>query len=160
MPNIPDGALNRVKYDPNDPNRPKLAKDIEAENGGAGVYNVDLKGNTNHIQLWFMYTHISFPLDKYLLADDEWKQDVIPEFWEGHNVADFIDPDIEEKLDALEREEERLEQEGFYDVNEPMVCRENWVSIHSLVAHCLYYSWIPMKKISRTQLMLFANARN
>ncbi|CDH57445.1 gtp binding protein 4 [Lichtheimia corymbifera JMRC:FSU:9682] len=102
LPNIPDGALNRVKYDPNDPNRPKLAKDIEAENGGAGVYNVDLK-------------------DKYLLADDEWKQDVIPEFWEGHNVADFIDPDIEEKLDALEREEERLEQEGFYDVNEPML---------------------------------------
>ncbi|KAI7885917.1 GTP binding protein 4 [Lichtheimia hyalospora FSU 10163] len=102
LPNIPDGALNRVKYDPNDPNRPKLAKDIEAENGGAGVYNVNLK-------------------DKYLLADDEWKQDVIPEFWEGHNVADFIDPDIEEKLDALEREEERLEQEGFYDVNEPML---------------------------------------
>lgn len=102
LPNIPDGALNRVKYDPNDPNRPKLAKDIEAENGGAGVYNVNLK-------------------DKYLLADEEWKQDVIPEFWEGHNVADFIDPDIEEKLDALEREEERLEQEGFYDVNEPML---------------------------------------
>lgn len=78
-----------------------------------------------------MHTHISFFLDKYLLADDEWKQDVIPEFWEGHNVADFIDPDIEEKLDALEREEERLEQEGFYDVNEPMVCRVNRVCVYS-----------------------------
>lgn len=56
-----------------------------------------------------------------MLANDEWKYDAIPEFWEGHNVADFIDPDIEEKLEALEREEERLEQQGFYDTNEPMV---------------------------------------
>ncbi|KAI9320626.1 GTP binding protein 4 [Dichotomocladium elegans] len=102
LPNIPEGALSRAKYDPNDPNRPKLAKDIEAENGGAGVYSVDLK-------------------EKYLLADEDWKHDVIPEFWEGHNVADFIDPDIEEKLEALEREEERLEKEGFYDVNEPIL---------------------------------------
>jgi hypothetical protein len=33
---------------------------------------------------------------------------------DGKNVADFIDPDIAERLDALEREEERLEAEGFY----------------------------------------------
>lgn len=32
-------------------------------------------------------------------------------------MADFIDPDIEEKLEALEREEERLAAEGFYDEN-------------------------------------------
>lgn len=36
---------------------------------------------------------------------------------DGKNVADFIDPDIEEKLESLEREEERLVQEGFYDEN-------------------------------------------
>lgn len=74
-----------------------------------------------------------------MLANDEWKYDAIPEFWEGHNVADFIDPDIEEKLDALEREEERLEQEGFYDVNEPMVCYENWTysSIHIHLDHVI-----------------------
>lgn len=28
------------------------------------------------------------------LAVDEWKYDKIPELWDGHNVADFIDPDI------------------------------------------------------------------
>lgn len=33
---------------------------------------------------------------------------------DGKNVYDFIDPDIEAKLAALEEEEERLEQEGFY----------------------------------------------
>lgn len=41
----------------------------------------------------------------------------MPEIMEGKNVADFIDPDIEEKLEALEREEERLAAEGFYDDN-------------------------------------------
>lgn len=34
---------------------------------------------------------------------------------DGKNIADFIDPDIAEKLEALEREEETLEAEGFYD---------------------------------------------
>ena len=34
---------------------------------------------------------------------------------DGKNVADFIDPDIEDKLEALEREEERLEAEGYYE---------------------------------------------
>ncbi|SAM03740.1 hypothetical protein [Absidia glauca] len=101
MPNIPEGAKDRMKYDVNDPNRPKTEKDLEVENGGAGVYNVDLK-------------------KRYMLADDDWKYDVIPEFLDGHNVADFIDPEIEEKLEALEREEERLEQEGFYNEEEDM----------------------------------------
>ena len=30
------------------------------------------------------------------LKKDEWKQDVIPEIWEGKNIADFIDPEIME----------------------------------------------------------------
>lgn len=25
---------------------------------------------------------------------DEYKYDTIPEIWEGHNIADYIDPDI------------------------------------------------------------------
>ena len=45
----------------------------------------------------------------------------MPEILDGKNIADFIDPDIEEKLEALEREEERLTAEGFYDSEEEMV---------------------------------------
>ena len=30
---------------------------------------------------------------KYDLPDEE-KYDTIPEFWEGHNIADYIDPEI------------------------------------------------------------------
>ncbi|KAG1150450.1 hypothetical protein G6F37_009595 [Rhizopus arrhizus] len=102
LPNIPTDVSARARYDPNDPNRRMLEKDLEIEQGGAGVYNVDLK-------------------KKYLLESDDWKYDVIPEFLDGHNVADFIDPEIEEKLEALEREEERLEQEGFYQSDEDIM---------------------------------------
>jgi nucleolar GTP-binding protein len=98
---IPDAVKTLKKYDKNDPERRKLARDIEEENGGAGVYNVDLK-------------------DKYMLEDDEWKHDKIPEVFDGKNVYDFIDPDIEAKLAALEEEEEKLEADGFYDSDDDL----------------------------------------
>lgn len=93
---IPDAVKELKKYDAEDPSRRKLARDIEAENGGAGVFNINLK-------------------DKYLLEDEEWKNDVMPEVLDGKNVYDFLDPDIAAKLQALEDEEEKLEAEGFYD---------------------------------------------
>ncbi|KIY53602.1 P-loop containing nucleoside triphosphate hydrolase protein [Fistulina hepatica ATCC 64428] len=98
-PFIPDIVKERKKYDKNDTDRRKLARDIELEEGGPGVYNINLKKD-------------------YILKDDEWKSDVIPEIMDGKNIADFIDPDIADKLEALEREEERLQAEGFYDSDE------------------------------------------
>ncbi len=38
---------------------------------------------------------------------------------DGKNVADFIDPEIQAKLDALEREEERLIAQGYYNEDVP-----------------------------------------
>ncbi|KDN37341.1 hypothetical protein RSAG8_10229, partial [Rhizoctonia solani AG-8 WAC10335] len=98
-PFIPDIVKERKKYDKEDPEKMKLERDLEAEGGGAGVYNIDTRKN-------------------WILADDSWKYDVMPEIWEGKNVADFIDPDIEAKLAALEAEEEKLEAEGFYESEE------------------------------------------
>ncbi|KAK0650940.1 Nucleolar GTP-binding protein 1 [Lasiodiplodia hormozganensis] len=92
---IPEAVKNKMKYDPNDPNRKKLQREIEEENGGAGVYNINLKEN-------------------YLLENDDWKNDKIPEVFNGRNVYDFIDPDIEAKLAALEAEEEQMEADGRY----------------------------------------------
>lgn len=42
-PFIPDAVRARKKYDKNDPERPRLERDIEAEEGGAGVYNISMK---------------------------------------------------------------------------------------------------------------------
>ena len=96
---VQDGTHKKV--DKSDPNRRRLEVDIQEDNGGTGVYSMDLRKN-------------------YLLDNDEWKYDNAPEFWKGKNVADFVDPDIEDKLAQLEAEEDRLEQEGFYDESESM----------------------------------------
>ena len=95
-PYIPEAVKNLRKFSKDDPNRPRLARDVEEENGGAGVYNVNLE-------------------DQYRLDDDDWKYDRIPEVFDGKNVYDFIDPDIESKLAALEDEEENLEAKGYYE---------------------------------------------
>jgi nucleolar GTP-binding protein len=83
--------------------RRRLEKDVEVENGGAGIYNFDTKAHLFELPA-------------------EWKYDVIPEIYEGKNIADFIDPDIDEKLAALEREEalleEAAEREGVMDDSE------------------------------------------
>lgn len=105
-PFIPEAVRARQVYDKEDPNRRKLERDIEEEGGGPGVYSIDLKKN-------------------YLLEDDEWKHDRIPEVFNGMNVYDFIDPDIDNKLKALEDEEEKLEAEGYYNESEEITDDED-----------------------------------
>ncbi|CAO1619338.1 unnamed protein product [Sympodiomycopsis kandeliae] len=95
-PFVPAAWSERKKYDRNDPDRLRTERDLQEERGGAGVHSIDFKKN-------------------YILDDDSWKYDVIPEIQGGKNIADFVDPDILERLDALEREEEKLEADGFYD---------------------------------------------
>ncbi|KAG6422625.1 hypothetical protein SASPL_119204 [Salvia splendens] len=79
----------------------KLERDLENENGGAGVYSASLK-------------------KRYILAHDEWKEDILPEFLDGHNVADFLDPDILMRLEELEREEgvlQGLEEDDDFEMD-------------------------------------------
>ena len=96
---IPEAVKELKKYDKNDPNRRKLERDLEEENGGAGVYSFDMQRD-------------------YTLGNEEWNHDKIPEVWNGKNIYDFVDPDIESKLAALEEEEEKLEADGYYDSDE------------------------------------------
>ncbi|KAI6165980.1 P-loop containing nucleoside triphosphate hydrolase protein [Pisolithus thermaeus] len=105
-PFIPDAVKEKRKYDKNDPDKRKLLRDVEAEQGGPGVYSINLKSS-------------------YLLTNPEWKMDTMPEIMDGKNIVDFVDPDIAEKLEALEREEERLEAEGYYDTDENMFDSED-----------------------------------
>ncbi|GAX80932.1 hypothetical protein CEUSTIGMA_g8367.t1 [Chlamydomonas eustigma] len=68
----------------------RTEKQLQEENGGAGVYSADLRKH-------------------YQLQREEWKYDIMPEFMDGHNVIDFVDPDIDARLAELEREEDDLE---------------------------------------------------
>ncbi len=66
--------------------RRKLQKELMDEHGGAGLYVADLTRDR--------------------LLPEEWKRDVMPEFIDGKNFADFVDPEIDAKLQALEAEED------------------------------------------------------
>ncbi|PRQ32936.1 putative nucleolar GTP-binding protein [Rosa chinensis] len=50
------------------------------------------------------------------LANDEWKEDIIPEILDGHNVFDFVDPDILDRLEELKREEGIMQADVDDDV--------------------------------------------
>ncbi|CAK7331020.1 unnamed protein product [Dovyalis caffra] len=96
-PCIPQAVLDAKAKEAAEEEKRKTEKDLEDENGGAGVYSASLKKH-------------------YMLANDEWKEDVLPEILDGHNVYDFIDPDILQRLEELEREEGiRQAEEGDDD---------------------------------------------
>lgn len=55
-PFIPDAvkarmAAGKKRYDPEDPERPRLEKDIEAEEGGPGVYSFDFKSERHGVDV-------------------------------------------------------------------------------------------------------------
>ena len=92
-PCIPQAVLEAKAKQAAEKEKRKTEKDLEDENGGAGVYSMNLRKN-------------------YILADDEWKEDVLPEILDGHNVYDFIDPDILHRVEELEREEGMRQEEA------------------------------------------------
>jgi nucleolar GTP-binding protein len=115
-PFIPEGVKTRKVYDKEDPHRLRTELDLQEENGGAGVYSSDLKSACPCCFHLTPCAELTIDTaESYLLANDDWKYDTIPEIQDGKNVADFIDPDILAKLEELEAEEERLEKAGFYD---------------------------------------------
>mmetsp|Transcript_11902 Transcript_11902/g.13810 ORF Transcript_11902/g.13810 Transcript_11902/m.13810 type:complete len:290 (+) Transcript_11902:152-1021(+) len=71
------------------PGKRKTEKDLMWENGGPGIYSACYK-------------------KLYNLKNVEHKFDVIPELIDGKNIADFVDEDIMQKLEALEKEEDQL----------------------------------------------------
>ena len=86
-PCIPQAVLEGMaKQQAAEKEKRKLERDLEEENGGAGVYSASLKKH-------------------YILNNDDWKEDIMPEILDGHNVYDFIDPDVLQRLEELEREE-------------------------------------------------------
>ncbi|KAK3018533.1 hypothetical protein RJ639_005099 [Escallonia herrerae] len=105
-PSIPQAVLEAKAKEAAEKEKKKLERDLENDNGGAGVYSASLKKH-------------------YLLANDEWKEDIMPEIFDGHNVYDFVDPDILQRLEELEREEEGREvSEDDVDMDNEMAPEE------------------------------------
>ncbi|CAD1474489.1 unnamed protein product, partial [Heterotrigona itama] len=96
-PCIPEGVLRKRREALKE--KRKLEREIEEEMGDD--YVLDLKKN-------------------YDIEGDQ-KYDIIPEIWEGHNIADYIDSDIFDKLNELEKEEQLREEAGMYDYKMPQL---------------------------------------
>jgi len=74
-----------------DASGPRTQKDKQEDMGGAGVYSLPLQAH-------------------WELKRPEWLDDMIPEIMDGKNIADYVDPDIEQRLEELEAEEEERAQ--------------------------------------------------
>ncbi|CAG5005563.1 unnamed protein product [Parnassius apollo] len=95
-PVIPPAALAKQQQRAaREARKRKLEREIELEQGDD--YVLDLQKNYSEIP-------------------EEERHDPIPEFWEGHNIADYIDPEIFDKLAELEKEEELRIAGGMYAV--------------------------------------------
>uniref|UniRef100_A0A7M4FUW8 Nucleolar GTP-binding protein 1 n=1 Tax=Crocodylus porosus TaxID=8502 RepID=A0A7M4FUW8_CROPO len=110
LPFIPEGAVTRKKRMEVDLPKKKTERDLEVEMGDD--YILDLQ----------KYWDLMNPSEKY---------DRIPEIWEGHNIADYIDPDIMKRLEELEKEEELRQAAGEYD-SEPESEDEEMMEIRQL----------------------------
>jgi nucleolar GTP-binding protein len=86
--NIPDSVVEFQAIPDDERVIRKTERDVEIENGGPGQYQ------PNERRTWD-------------LENPAWIDDIMPEFMDGKNVYDFIDPDIAERLEELEQEEER-----------------------------------------------------
>ncbi|XP_057950367.1 nucleolar GTP-binding protein 1-like [Malania oleifera] len=95
-PCIPQAVLEAKAKQAAEKEKRRLERDLENDNGGAGVYSASLKKH-------------------YILADNEWKEDIMPEILDGHNVYDFVDPDVLLRLEELEREDGLRQEEEAYD---------------------------------------------
>ena len=81
--NIPETVIKGVKK------TGPTVKELQEEYGGAGNFYIPTE-------------------EHYILEKEEWRYDKFPEFYNGSNVLDFYDPDIERKLAALEKEEDEI----------------------------------------------------
>lgn len=84
---IPESVVHEREAAPEERIRRKTERDMEWENGGPGRYQPNTR------KTWD-------------LEDPEWVDDLMPDIMDGHNVYDYIDPDIHQRLLELEDEEE------------------------------------------------------
>ena len=65
--------------------------------------------SSSFISYLLIYNFIKFlKTEHYLLENIDWKYDKIPEIMNGKNIADFVDKDILNKLEEIEKEEQML----------------------------------------------------
>ncbi|OMJ96313.1 hypothetical protein SteCoe_43 [Stentor coeruleus] len=122
--NIPESVLTQMQSGEKSPFSQNI-KEMQEMNGGAGVFYIP-------------------PQEHFVdLEDEDWRYDVMPEFFEGKNVMDYIDPDIMDKLNDLEKEEEVLddahvpldydEMREIYEIRRKIFLRRKRIQQESMI---------------------------
>lgn len=68
-----------------------------------------------------------------MLDNPAWKRDIMPEIIEGKNILDYVDPEIEARLEALEMEEEALAAAAAIEVRQR--------ALYCTSMHIFFISW-------------------
>ena len=121
---IPESVIQSIQTDEKNPFS-KNIKELQDINGGAGVFYIP-------------------PQDNFVdLEDEDWRYDVMPEFFDGKNVLDYIDSDIMDKLNELEQEEEVLkdahvpldydEMKEIYEIRRKIYLRRRRIQQQSMM---------------------------
>uniref|UniRef100_A0A2K5R954 Nucleolar GTP-binding protein 1 n=1 Tax=Cebus imitator TaxID=2715852 RepID=A0A2K5R954_CEBIM len=107
-PLIPEGVVTRRKRMEMEEPKKKRERDLELE----------------------MEDDYILDLQKYWdLMNSSEKHDKIPEIWEGHNIADYIDPAVMKKLEELEKGEELRTAAREYDSDSETVLENESCSL-------------------------------
>ncbi|KAL3982185.1 Nucleolar GTP-binding protein 1 (NOG1) family protein [Acanthocheilonema viteae] len=99
-PYVPEAVIKKKFWGSNNTNNEKVARIRKLE---------------RQIELEMEDEYILDLKKHYLLKNDEEKYDVVPEIWEGHNIADFVASNIKDMLESIKKEEEAKIQAGYYD---------------------------------------------
>jgi len=100
VPFIPEGLKNKeANFEFNEETLEKKiinnkVKEMIEKNGGDSVFYVPDR------------TH-------FILANEDWRNDIMPEIMDGKNVFDFVDPEIDEKLARIEEEEDQIMEKHY-----------------------------------------------
>ncbi|OZC05449.1 GTP-binding domain protein [Onchocerca flexuosa] len=122
---VEDGVLSRVfvayPVPRDDKERPPfipeavVKKRILGSNNSSDEKTVGIRKLERQIELEMQDEYVLDLKKHYLLKNDVEKYDVVPEIWEGHNIADFVASDVKDMLESIRNEEEAKIQAGFYD---------------------------------------------
>lgn len=94
---IPESFIEEQNIPVEERTRRKTQRDLEWEGGGPGRYQANER--------------ITWDLE-----NPDWHDDIMPDIMDGHNIYDNIDPDIIDRLNELEDEEEgRLQTKEMAD---------------------------------------------
>ncbi|VDD94044.1 unnamed protein product [Enterobius vermicularis] len=109
------GVLNRIFVAVPQPRDDKVNISVGMISDGLIREDAGMRRLERDIELEMQDEYVLDLKKHYLLKNEDEKYDIVPEIWNGHNIADFINANVKENLAELEEEEKQRIEAGYYD---------------------------------------------